>query len=258
MVNYSDDFIEARGIKAETWISLLDVYENLSIQTEGVFVRNYSEDLLKLEKDGEQTIATLSRDGVFHLLPQGLFFRENQLRVRAIDFEQALEELKKQKKEALAFFKPFDTTYFNLNLQLEQKLNDFAEIGNDILTNYFLSQYKEEEKNNKYISKIKILLPFVSQIRGDVLLLVDVLKGTLSVEKVEVEEIELFHQRFIIHKEGMNAEEYRAMDKEMESFFDFFRHWFLPIEQKYDYRIKDYKPPFTLGTELILDYNTHL
>jgi len=257
MVNYTDDFIEAKGIKAEMWISLLNIYENLSIQTEGVFARNYSEDLLKVEKDGEQIVATLSRDGIFHLLPQGLFFKENQLKVRSIDFEKALEELKKQKKEALAFFKPFDTTYFNLNLQLEQKLNDFAETGSDILTNYFLPQRKEQE-NNQYISKIKILLPFVSQIRGDVPLLVDILKGTLSVEKVEVEEIELFHQRFIIHKEGMSAEEYRTMDRDMEAFFDFFRHWFLPIEQKYDYRIKDYKHTFTLGTELILDYNTHL
>ena len=247
---------DVKGVKAETLISLLNIQKELSVQTKGVFSRNYSEDLMTVDDAEDKTTLTVARDGIFHLLPQGLFFKENQLNGKPNEFDNEYSELKKRKKEALAFFQPFDSALFKLSLELEQKLNNFAKIGNDI----FVDSFGDSEAlgKNQYIPKIKKLIPFANQIRGNFPLLADLLANALSVEKVEVKKIERFHLRFIIHKNGLNREEYLAMDKELELFFDYFQHHFLPVEQKYDYKIKDYKHPFTLGTSLILDYNTNL
>lgn len=254
---------DTQDIKAETLVSQLDIKTDFTVQTKGVFSRNYSEDLLGVEIEEDNATIDLSRDGIFHLLPQGLFFKENQLKEKSksnFEFKKEYADFKKKKKEALSFFQPFDTAFFRLTLQLEQKLNNFAEIGNDFFENGYELQKNQhvEFETNTYISKIKILLPFASQIRGNLSLLIDILKNVLAVEKIEIKEIETFHSRFIIHKENLSKEEYLTMDKDLVPFFKFLCHWFLPIEKKYDYRIKDYKQPFILENSLILDYNTHL
>lgn len=262
-MNCLNEFIDAKGIKAETLISLLDIHEDFNVHAEGIFSRNYSEDLINVEnenenenEDGKITLF-LSRDGIFHLLPQGLFFKDNQLKIESNKFEKEYREFEKQKKAARSFFQPFDTAYFKLNLELEQKFNDFAKTGNRIFTDSF-GDNSGMEANNEYISKIKRLLPFASQIRGNLSLLIDILENIVSAEKIEIKKITPFYTRFIIHKEGLTKKEYQDMDKEVELLFDFLRHWFLPVEQQYDYRIKDYKQAFNLENTLILDYNTHL
>ena len=108
------------------------------------------------------------------------------------------------------------------------------------------------------MSKITQILPFASQIKGNIHLLIDLLKNVLSVEKIDLIEIAPFHSRFMIHKEGLSKEEFDIIDEELVDFFNFFRDYFLPIERKYDYRIKDFKQTFQLGEPLILDYNTNL
>jgi len=250
--------INTIGINAETLVSLLDIREDdINVRAKGVFFRNYSNDLMKIENNEDKTTIALARDGIFHLLPQGLYFKENQLKVRPSEFEDAHSKLKKVKKKALSFFQPFDTEYFKLTLEFEHKLNDFAKTGNNIFSS-FLEENAKIDTKNRYISKLKKMLPFASQLRGNLPLLIDILKNTLSIEKIEIKKIKHFHLRFIIHKEGLTKEEYLDMDKELQPFFDFFRHWYLPVEQYYDYRIKDYKQPFKLENSLILDYNTHL
>ena len=258
-MDYLNKRTNTRDIKAETLISQLDIKKDFNVRLEGVFARNYSEDLIDIEKEDDTKTIALSRDGIFHLLPEGLFFKENQLKKYndGFDFKKEYDQFKKQKKDVLSFFQPFDTAFFKLSLELEQKLNDFTKSGNRIFINTFLDT-SEVKADNQYISKIKTLLPFVSKIRGNISYLIDILKNALSVEKIEIKEMQAFHTRFIIHKEGLSKEEYLAMDKDLDDFFVFFRHWFLPVEKEYDYRIKDYKQPFKLGDSLILDYNTNL
>jgi hypothetical protein len=214
---------------------------------------------MNVEFDGENNTVTLSRDGIFHLLPEKLFFEDNSLKKegkRYFDFTDEYEELKKKKKEILSFFQPFDNTFFKLSLQLEKKLNYFAETGNNIYEKFFLNEAKPE--TNRYTAKIKQLLPFASQLRGNIPLLKDMLKIIINVDIIEIKEIEPLKKRFIIHKEGLTKEEYITMHNELTHFFVFLQHWFLPVEMKYDFRIKDNKQPFILGESLILDYNMNL
>ena len=257
MTNYND-LTYPKGTKAETLISQLDIKDDFCVRMEGIFSRNYSEDLIGIEEIDDKTFLKLSRDGIFHLLPEGLFFEGNRVKnIPKHDFSREYKKFKEEKERIELFFQLFDTTHFKLSLELEKKLNRIAEQRNDIFTNAFFDE-PEVEEDNQYISGIKKLLPFASELRGNFALLTDILKNIFSVEKIEIVETEPFHRRFIIHKEGLSQEEYLLMDEELVPFFDFFSQWFLPVEMEYDFRLKDYKTPFTLGNILLLDYNTRL
>ena len=257
-MNFPETFINLEETKAETLISQIDINENISVRLSGIFSRNYSDDLISVSNEKDKTFLEISRDGIFRLLPEGLFFKENLKKsIIKDDFESKYKKFKEKKERIEMFFQPFDTEYFKLNLGLEKKLNAISEKGNNALLSA-LEDEAEIDTSNEYISKMKILLPFVSHLRGNHILLVDILKNVLDAEKIEIKEIRPLYLRFIIHKEGLSKEEYKSMDKALNGFFDFFRQWFLPVEVEYDYRIKDYKAPFKLGSTLLLDYNTHL
>jgi len=258
-MKYLNEYVNTGDIKAETLISLMDI-KDMDVRMQGIFSRNYSEDLISITNEDDKTIFELSRDSVFHLLPEGLFLKENQLkkgRKSNFDFEKAHKELSEQKEAILLFFSSFDTEYFKLNLLLEKEVNGITEKGNHIFRNNFVEE-PSIDRENEYISKLKILLPFISYLRGNHILLVDILKNVLSAEKIEIRDRGALRKRFIIHREGLSKEEYQSMDENLITFFDFLHQWFLPVEVEYDYRIKDYTPPFILGNTLLLDYNTHL
>ena len=244
-------------IKAETLVSQMDVNENISVGMRGIFSRNYTEDLIGVTNDPDRTDFELSRDSIFHLLPEGLFFKENVIKdIPQEDFHEKYERFREKKESMAFFFQPFDTEYFRLSLEREKQLNDIADKGNRIFHNPFFEEAEVETKN-VYISKMKVLLPFVSQIKGNHALLADLLIHVLSLEKVEFIELEPFWIRFIFHKRGLNQETFNKMTQDVDEFFVFFYKWFLYVELQYDYRIKYYKNFFTLGQTLLLEYNTH-
>ena len=247
---------ETHHISAETLLALWEEIPHLKVCYESIFARNYSEDLIRTDADLDHITVYLSRNGIRNLLPDGLFFTENQLseeKKRGNDFKSAYNKMKKQKKEVLSFFQPYDTELFKLSIDAERKLNNLFKSGNKVL----LSDSLDEPKN-EYINKLIPLLPFSSQIRGNMQLIVDLLKFVFDVEKVEIKELKPLYAQFIIHKEGLMKGEYLNMNEEVKLFFDFFCHWFLPVEKKYDFRIKDFKHSFTIEKNLLLDYNTNL
>ena len=255
-MKHIDKNLNVHTINAETLVALWELTEDIRIRPEGVFSRNYSEDIRKIEPDIDKITLSVARDGIVHLLPDALFFKENQLKEdekKGNDFMTSYDKIKKKKNEIFQFFQPFDTAFFTVSLELEKKLNEITKKGNRI----FLQEI-ENPTNNEKIDKIIPLIPFANKIKGNQSLLTDLLKNLLDVEKIEVKKINPFHTRFYIHKEGLSKDEFLDLDEEIATFFDFFCHWFLPIEQKFDFRIKDKKQPFILGESLILDYNTHL
>ena len=251
------EFLRAEEIRAETLVSQMEIKENTSVKMQGVFSRNYSEDLISFANEPDSTNFELSRDGIFHLLPDGLFFKENVIKeIPQEDFHEMYERFREEKKSIEFFFHPFDTEYFHLSLENEENLNHIANKGN----RFFLNTFFEEaafETTNVYISKMKVLLPFVSNLKGNHGLLADLLVHVLSFEKVEFMEIEPLWIRFIFHKKGLVQETFNKMTQDVDEFFTFFQKWFLYVELQYDYRIKYFKDFFTLGQTLLLEYNTH-
>jgi len=259
-MKYFDEYVNTEEVKAETLVSQMKISEDFGLRWSGIFFRNYSDDLMSVKNEDEKTVIELSRDGVFQLLPEGLFFDEDHLKRKSksgYDFKKEQAEIEKLKKTMFAFFNPFDAHYFSMSVEMEKKLNHISQDGNAMMMNFFGNE-PEIDTDNEYILKIKPLLPFTSYLRGNIALLTDILKNVFSVEKIEIRKIKPLFLRFVIHKDGLNKEQYLSMYNNLIAFFDFFGQWFLPIEIEYDYQIKSYKDTFKLGNTLILDYNTYL
>ena len=250
--NYINKNINLQEIKAETILSL----ENLpcfSVQTKensGMFYRNYFSDLI--EYDSDNNTLTLSRDGIFNLLPEGLFFEEDELK-NSKSFQDTSDKIKKKRREISQFFQPFDTEYFKLSLMLEKKINEISEKGNKVLLDLFFDKNKIAENKS-----LQFLLPQINQIKGNEYLITDILKIILNAKKVELIEIDYHTKRFIIHIPNLSKEEYFEKTQQVSDIFEILREYFFSFDINYDFRIKDRKQRFILNENLILDYNTNL
>jgi len=258
------------NVKAELFLSaFLESCSDVVVEPAGVFSRNYDEDLIAIDNgdghSGKMTVR-LSRDSLFHILPQGLFFKENALKdlskQNASDrFKHEEERILKEKRKILSFFQPFDTTYFKLRFDLEKKLNELSVNRLQILFGEFFDVF-QLDSDNPLIRKIIPLLPFASEIRGNKYVMRDVLQGVFFPSHVEmsIQKKDKAANRLMINVyiEKLSAVQYRNLLKETEAFIRFFYEWFLPVELDYELKIKNKKERFILGKAMTLDYNTHI
>ena len=238
------------GIRAETILSLEDL-PDFSVQTKensGTFYRNYSSDLI--EYDSDNNTITLSRDSTYHFLPEGLFFKEDELK-NGKNFKETSDKIKEKKREICNFFQPFDTEYFKLSSALEKQINKLSEKGNNILLDLFFDKTVETQC-------IASLLPQINQIKGNEYLIITILKTILKIKKIELIEMDCCTKYFIIHIPNLSKEEYTQKTQQVSGIFEILKEYFLPFDINYDFKIKDREQRFILGKNLILDYNTNL
>ena len=265
-----DEHTEIRDIKAETIASLVIKEDtDIEVAAKGSFYRNTCEDVIEIEYLIPSVAnISLSQDGLYQLLPQGLFFHEDRLlATRESNYAEELKRLKNEKELLHTFFKPFDTAYFELSMLLEEIVNDTILHRNDTLLD-LLFDYNLQKEENTHIKLLAPLLPYASQMRGDMQFLQKILEAIFK-EKVEIRlvykrdtfqkdciDIPILH--FIFHIEGLNAVLYRQSMDELEAFFPFFAHYFLPFDTDYLVRIRDINQVFLVEKPLVLDYNTQL
>lgn len=142
---------------------------------DSLFKRGYSKDILKAEKavinEVRETMAIyLSRDGLYDLLPEGLFHTSPESALTS-GKGMASDSRKESKieKETRKFFQPFENEFFYQRVQLELKersilgkLNDYS------LDDFFLEFWKiERSLPRELIIKLSAMLPFVKEIAGD-------------------------------------------------------------------------------------------
>jgi hypothetical protein len=279
-VNYNNKNIPIEDIRAESIIAVM--FDDIipEVRNLGSFYRNYCEDIIRIgnESDRESIVVELSRDGIYYLLPETLFFLENRLLIKKskniinseIANESAIkDEVKKQnaeKKHLFAFFKFFDIQYFETKLLLEKEIFDLENNQiNFILKNLF--DYDLDKEENEYIKKIAPLLIYCSRIRGDLLLLSEILSAALK-HRVEINKRNIFIDQssesvvlieFIVHIEGLSLKEYQELTTMYKPFLYFINEWFFPAGEDYVYKIKDTTQKFDLNEkQIILDYNTQL
>ncbi|MCL2417498.1 MAG: hypothetical protein FWD02_06150 [Bacteroidales bacterium] len=234
-------------IKAESIVALYDL-QNFAVEMKSIFYRNYSPDLMSNPNNKE--VVELSRDGIFHLLPEGLFFEKDD------------KKFQEKKEKAMLFFQPFDTEYFNLSLKLEKEINRICEKYQFSLTDFLCGNVlpKSEENILNFIS----LSNFVNTIRGNETLIIDILKNILNVPKIElVKNINstsegIIRKTFIIHISNLSAEEYARENQRVSKLFEIIKDNLLPFEIEYSFEIKDKEQEFKLGENLILGYNTNI
>lgn len=255
MINGSiDRKINLQGIKAEAILSLegvSDVLVNTNTEgKQGAFCRNYSPDLIDFDYNTNTVI--LSRNAIEKQLPEGLFFEEDELK-NSSNFEKAYKTITVKKEDRSNFFQPFNTEYFNLSLAFEKEINRISEKSNQILLDLF---FEKEEIAKINVPALQILLPQISHIKGNVYLIIDLLKNILDVKKIELTEPD--RDCFIIHIPNLSKEQYDRKTEEVEDIFKILKEYFLPFHINYDFKIKDREQKFILGKNLILDYNVNI
>ena len=263
-------------IKAESFMtSMLESIEGINLEFQGVFSRNYYNDIFYIDHekimDKFQLNIKLSRDSLFHILPEGLFFRENELRKIAKEknvekFKALEEQIIREKKKILSFFYPFDKAYFGLRFELERKLNEFAENRTQIWIDKLFNIYGISDVKNNLIRRLLPLLPLASEIRSNRMIWKGILQSIFFPAGVDVriaaktnaEGIRRNIVKTTIHIEKLSNEEFISIQKDVETFAHFFYEWFIPVDMGYEFKVKDVKERFVLGKDLTLDYNTQL
>ena len=159
-------------LNAEILAALLSEYaDDFTIKHEGVFYRNYQGDVLSVNLKNKTM--SVSRDSLYHLLPQALFHRIDLFRgITGKDFQDKFkdkwEEQKKEKEIVQNFFMPFDNALFSLKSDFQSNLNKFLS-QDSFLTELILEKEHEEMEDikNPYIRQLLFFLPYVESFRGN-------------------------------------------------------------------------------------------
>jgi len=263
------------NIKAESFLtSMLESLSAIHLEFQGVFSRNYLNDIIYIDRDTDlerdRLNIKLSRDSLFHILPEGLFFREDELRKvqkekNVEKFKALSEKIIKEKQKILSFYYPFDKTYFGLSFELEKTVNDLAANRTAILMDKLFNIYQIDGEND-FIRKTIPLLPLASQIRSNKTIWRDIFKNIFYPADVDVRIVEKPNAadlmrgavKTTLNIEKLSNREFKKIKQEVDVFAHFFYEWFMPADMGYEFKVKDKKERFVLGKEITLDYNTQL
>lgn len=172
---YSELLSVFQNLKAEVVVAELQEKTTLSIEdvlvnNKSTFNRPYRRDIIDIENidnESRKLGLNLSRNGIYDLLPEGLFHSE-ALNKKATSYAGKRTLFKKQEKQARSFFSPIENEFFYQRLQIEngerRLLNDFYTLKEDFLINFWKI---DRDIPREYLLKLVKLLPYSYQIAGD-------------------------------------------------------------------------------------------
>ena len=249
--------MERNGIKAETWLSVTHPSQKeWVVRTKGIFSRDYAEDFRSCNP--EESSVELSRDGLFEILPNGLFFTGEELRgINDKDFGWTDRVLRSRVDRIKTAVLPFDSSYFNHSLALEFTLNETLAEKNDLLLQTLTGKDFSDE-HNPFIRQMALLLPQVARIRGDYRFLckyITLILGYKTDYKLTENRV-----RFIVHRPDLDHTAFLNYLEELKPFFGFVEEWFVPFELQCDFKVRDYERDDHIEgpNKLLLDYNATL
>ncbi len=202
--------LEDYDIRAEVLIAHL--LENTAFHLEqflvhplGTFHRSYKKDVLSLEINGEETqrtkvVVNVAREGLYDMLPEGLFHATPPTK-KIASTQEVIEESGRYRKEEKAsrnFFLPLEQEFYGHRIQLEltERLFWNALSQHDPFANFW--QIKQRDLPTHQLSVLLALLPFAHQIAGNLSLTaraLEILLGeTVAVTLIAPEPITPEHQ----------------------------------------------------------------
>lgn len=185
------------SIKAE--VLLAELLQNSSMTLDDVIIKNqssfnrsYRNDLILLENvdnQFEKFAFHLSRNGIYDLVPEGLFHSENKKNTGE-SYNSKRKEIKNTEQDARRFFAPIENEFFHQKLEIEQNerkmLNSFYSLEEQFLMDFWKI---DTQIQKKILVKLMRLLPNSHQIAGDLEL------TRLSAEKILGERV-VFEKKF--------------------------------------------------------------
>lgn len=258
-------FNDISQVSAEMLLNYLypEMAEEWIVDNKGTFYRNYNQDVLALYVDEKRV--ELARDGFLKLLPQGLLTRENELK-ETKDAVAKSKELERRIHLLNEVFLPFDKIHFRRTMRMEQQVSDLVrEKVEYLLREYFGFDITAEE--NPYVKTMATMLPYAKGWRGNFVILrkamemlygcqVIMTKGRYSHSDSTLSWLPCIRYELLIP--GLTAEEYRMRNKELLTFAEFLKEWFIPAEVECQVKIKEHGQAQQTNTRLTLDYNTEI
>ena len=249
--------MERNGIKAETWIAAHHPSrEEWIARQKGIFSRNYSEDLRSCNPDTANV--ELSRDGLYEILPNKLFFKGTELQgINQVDFEWTDRVLKQRVERIKTVFLPFDSSYFNHSLALEKKVNESLAEKTSLLLKTFVGEDFTSDRN-PYIRLMAPMLLQAASLRGRYAVLSRIITCVLGYKTHYLKKGERI--RFVVNRPNLDRNAFLNYLNELEPFFQWVEEWFIPLELRCEFKVRDYERDdrFAGPNKLLLDYNATL
>jgi hypothetical protein len=150
--------------------------EEVAVQMQNVFTRAFNKDILDAQLDDSQPYhpfitLTLSRDGLYDRLPEGLFheFTPQKKQRGVAEMVASYKKQQKEQQEARRFFRPIEHEFFLQRVFLEQREKHllFDAFGKDA-DELFLSFWGiPNGLPSVSINKLIKLLPYIHRIAGN-------------------------------------------------------------------------------------------
>lgn len=235
------------------------------VQNKGTFYRNYKGDLMDL--DEEQSIASLSRDGFIHLLPQGMLTTDQELsNLDRAQQKEKWQQLQARKKRLDAAFQPIDSVRFRQRLKIEHELSDLLLNKTAIILKQIYG-IDVKELPNPIVKEIAMVMPLIRRYRGDMQMIRNFISKALN-SKVEARQKRysdtdttrqwIAECIFDIYIDGMSTVTFGEMQTSVKALEAFLTEWMVPVEVKVRLNIRSSESNNKLGEELILDYNVQI
>ncbi|WP_149274981.1 hypothetical protein [Pareuzebyella sediminis] len=197
------------NLKAEILVAEIEENTEVSIEdfvvhNKGTFSRAYRRDVIRFDDVQHENKITLnlSRNGLYDILPEGLFHRPYVGQGREA-YGSRRKMLKKEEQDARLFFAPLENEFFYQRVEIEQKeralIHQFYSPGNDFLINFWRL---DKAMPNRYLLKLLKLLPHSDKITGDLEMARGCLEKTLE-EKV------VFRKKYV-ERHGHKPEEFQT------------------------------------------------
>lgn len=172
--------------------------DDFLISCDHFFYREYNRDIYAAEmlEDAHyksRLLLHLSRNGIYDLLPEGLFYQPAYTQTKAIGAAEMAAEYKINKnreKKIRRFFLPFENEFFGQRLQIEQKERALLQgLQTGALNEYFIDFWGlPASLPLRLLLPFVLLLPYVHRIAGNLQLTAQCLEKLLR-EKVGVSQI---------------------------------------------------------------------
>jgi hypothetical protein len=150
--------------------------EEIAVQMQNVFVRSFNKDILNAQLDDSQPYhpfisLTLSRDGLYDRLPEGIFhqFTPQQQQRSVRDMVINYKRQQKEQQEARKFFRPLENEFFLQRVFLEQKEKHllFDAFGKDADELFLEFWGIRPDLPSAGLKKLVKLLPYIYRIAGN-------------------------------------------------------------------------------------------
>ena len=152
-------------------------FDSLFFKARSTFRRSTNKDIETVssnQQEGrdDQVVIELNREGLYDMLPEGLFHFKNDTS-RVNDKEAILKEIKKTRKEqahARKFFETFENEFFHRRLQLELQERALLDPGSyKSNQDLFYSLFGDAvHPGNHQVVALLNILPLMFHIRGDI------------------------------------------------------------------------------------------